>query len=93
MDLGLSGRVAIVTGASRGIGNACAAELVAEARTWSWSAGMRWATQPPALPSSRMPGVASSGRRLTSTILLRCRLCLTHHEELVASTFWSIAAA
>jgi 3-oxoacyl-[acyl-carrier protein] reductase len=30
MDLGLSGRVAIVTGASRGIGNACAAELAAE---------------------------------------------------------------
>jgi 3-oxoacyl-[acyl-carrier protein] reductase len=30
MDLGLSGRVAIVTGASRGIGRACAAELVAE---------------------------------------------------------------
>src|SRR6202521_205930 len=30
MDLGLSGRVAIVTGASRGIGKACAAELAAE---------------------------------------------------------------
>lgn len=30
MDLGLSGRVAIVTGASRGIGHACAAELAAE---------------------------------------------------------------
>src|SRR5713101_6374791 len=30
MDLGLSGRVAIVTGTSRGIGNACAAELAAE---------------------------------------------------------------
>src|SRR5262245_27677169 len=30
MDLGLSGRVAIVTGASRGIGNACATELAAE---------------------------------------------------------------
>ena len=30
MDLGLSGRVAIVTGASRGIGYACAAELLAE---------------------------------------------------------------
>src|SRR6266446_2128166 len=30
MDLGLSGRVAIVTGGSRGIGNACAAELAAE---------------------------------------------------------------
>jgi NAD(P)-dependent dehydrogenase (short-subunit alcohol dehydrogenase family) len=30
MDLGLSGRVAIVTGASRGIGFACAAELLAE---------------------------------------------------------------
>jgi 3-oxoacyl-[acyl-carrier protein] reductase len=30
MDLGLSGRVAIVTGASRGIGYACAAELAAE---------------------------------------------------------------
>jgi 3-oxoacyl-[acyl-carrier protein] reductase len=30
MDLGLSGRVAIVTGASRGIGRACADELVAE---------------------------------------------------------------
>ena len=30
MDLGLAGRVAIVTGASRGIGKACAAELAAE---------------------------------------------------------------
>jgi NAD(P)-dependent dehydrogenase (short-subunit alcohol dehydrogenase family) len=30
MDLGLSGRVAIVTGASRGIGRACAASLAAE---------------------------------------------------------------
>jgi 3-oxoacyl-[acyl-carrier protein] reductase len=30
MDLGLSGRVAVVTGASRGIGKACAAELAAE---------------------------------------------------------------
>jgi len=30
VDLGLSGRVAIVTGASRGIGKACAAELAAE---------------------------------------------------------------
>ncbi len=30
MNLGLSGRVAIVTGASRGIGYACAAELLAE---------------------------------------------------------------
>lgn len=30
MELGLSGRVAIVTGASRGIGKACAAELAAE---------------------------------------------------------------
>src|SRR5258706_11392658 len=30
MDLGLSGRVAIVTGGSRGIGSACAAELAAE---------------------------------------------------------------
>jgi 3-oxoacyl-[acyl-carrier protein] reductase len=30
MDLGLAGRVAIVTGASRGIGYACAAELAAE---------------------------------------------------------------
>src|SRR5215472_9948948 len=30
MDLGLKGRVAIVTGASRGIGRACAAELLAE---------------------------------------------------------------
>jgi len=30
MDLGLLGRVAIVTGASRGIGNACAAELAVE---------------------------------------------------------------
>jgi 3-oxoacyl-[acyl-carrier protein] reductase len=30
MDLGLSGRVAIVTGASRGIGKACAIELAAE---------------------------------------------------------------
>jgi 3-oxoacyl-[acyl-carrier protein] reductase len=30
MDLGLSGRVAIVTGASRGIGKACAAESAAE---------------------------------------------------------------
>ena len=30
MDLGLSGRGAIVTGASRGIGKACAAELAAE---------------------------------------------------------------
>jgi 3-oxoacyl-[acyl-carrier protein] reductase len=30
MDLGLSGRVAIITGASRGIGKACAAELAAE---------------------------------------------------------------
>jgi 3-oxoacyl-[acyl-carrier protein] reductase len=30
MDLGLSGRVAIVTGASRGIGKACASELAAE---------------------------------------------------------------
>jgi 3-oxoacyl-[acyl-carrier protein] reductase len=30
MDLGLAGRVAIVTGASRGIGLACAAELAAE---------------------------------------------------------------
>jgi 3-oxoacyl-[acyl-carrier protein] reductase len=30
MDLGLPGRVAIVTGASRGIGKACAAELAAE---------------------------------------------------------------
>jgi NAD(P)-dependent dehydrogenase (short-subunit alcohol dehydrogenase family) len=30
MDLGLSGRVAIVTGASRSIGKACAAELAAE---------------------------------------------------------------
>ena len=30
MDLGLAGRAAIVTGASRGIGKACAAELAAE---------------------------------------------------------------
>jgi 3-oxoacyl-[acyl-carrier protein] reductase len=30
MDLGLAGRVAIVTGASRGIGKACAAELAPE---------------------------------------------------------------
>src|SRR5258707_10101094 len=30
MDLGLSGRVAIVSGGSRGIGSACAAELAAE---------------------------------------------------------------
>ncbi len=30
MDLGLKGRVAIVTGASRGIGRACAGELLAE---------------------------------------------------------------
>jgi NAD(P)-dependent dehydrogenase (short-subunit alcohol dehydrogenase family) len=30
MDLGLSGRVAIITGASRGIGKACAAALAAE---------------------------------------------------------------
>jgi NAD(P)-dependent dehydrogenase (short-subunit alcohol dehydrogenase family) len=30
MDLGLAGRVAVVTGASRGIGKACAAELAAE---------------------------------------------------------------
>jgi len=30
MNLGLSGRVSIVTGASRGIGRACAAELLAE---------------------------------------------------------------
>ncbi len=30
MDLGLNGRVAIVTGGSRGIGKACAAELIAE---------------------------------------------------------------
>jgi 3-oxoacyl-[acyl-carrier protein] reductase len=30
MDLGLAGRVAIVTGASRGIGKACAVELAAE---------------------------------------------------------------
>src|ERR1700757_3667505 len=30
MDLGLTGRVAIVTGASRGIGKACAAALAAE---------------------------------------------------------------
>jgi len=30
MDLGLAGRVAIVTGGSRGIGRACAASLLAE---------------------------------------------------------------
>ncbi|MGH6913204.1 MAG: SDR family NAD(P)-dependent oxidoreductase, partial [Geminicoccales bacterium] len=30
MDLGLEGRVAIVTGGSRGIGHACAASLLAE---------------------------------------------------------------
>src|SRR5262249_11905816 len=30
MDLGLNGRVAVITGASRGIGKACAAALAAE---------------------------------------------------------------
>ena len=34
MDLGLAGRVVAVTGASKGIGLACAAAFLPKARAW-----------------------------------------------------------
>jgi 3-oxoacyl-[acyl-carrier protein] reductase len=63
LDLGLKGRVAIVTGGSRGIGKACAKELLAEGAIVVLVSKN---------PDSNAAAVHELGR-LTPTVSLVCR--------------------
>ena len=68
MDLGLDGRVAVVTGASKGIGLAITRALVAEARGWSPAPVTRASSWRSSGAGQRPAGLGGPGARPTGPV-------------------------